>query len=99
MENSNKKKLRNWNPELEKYMHFTVSTGITKPEDSNLNMSPEGKMRRKLIFDHKAASCAFGADPSYTNHYEGASMKSKLLNEQQRLSSAMKVNLGIKRHL
>lgn len=56
LENSTKKKLRNWNPELEKYMHFTVTAGITKPEDSNLNMSPEGKMRRKLMFDHGAAA-------------------------------------------
>jgi hypothetical protein len=77
-------------------MHFTVSTGITKPEDSNLNMSPEGKMRRKLMYDHGAASAQFGADSSYVNHYEGASMKSKLLNEQQRQSSALKVNIGTK---
>jgi len=46
-------------------MHFTVSTGITKPEDSNLNMSPEGKMRRKLIFDHDTASKRFGTDNNY----------------------------------
>ena len=80
-------------------MHFTVSTGLTKPEDSNLNMSPEGKMRRKLMFDHESASKAFGAEPAYTTHYEGPSMKSKLLNEQMRLSSTMKVNLGTKKHL
>jgi len=30
-------------------MEFTVSKGITKYEDSDLNMSPEGKMRRKLM--------------------------------------------------
>lgn len=65
-------------------MHFTVTTGITKPEDSNLNMSPEGKMRRKLMFEHGAASAQFGADANYVSHFEGASMKSKLLNEQQR---------------
>ena len=80
-------------------MQFTVGTGITKPEDSNLNMSPEGKMRRKLMFDHESASKTFGAEPAYTSHYEGPSMKSKLLNEQERLSSTMKVNLGVKRPL
>lgn len=77
-------------------MHFTVSNGITKPEDSNLNMSPEGKMRRKLIFDHGSAANTFGAEPAYTSHYEGKSMNSKLLNEQERLSSMKKVNLGIR---
>jgi hypothetical protein len=51
-------------------MHFTVTTGITKYEDSNLNMSPEGKMRRKLIFDHAHASKTFGAEQSYVTHYE-----------------------------
>ena len=39
-------KKRRWNPEKERYMDFCVSFGITKPEDSDLNMSPEGKMRR-----------------------------------------------------
>ncbi len=90
--------MRNWNPEIEKYMHFTVTTGITRPEESNLNMSPEGKMRRKLMFDHGAASASFGAEPAYTAHYEGPSMKSKLLNEQERLSSSMKVNLGTRQY-
>ena len=75
-------------------MHFTVTTGITKPEDSNLNMSPEGKMRRKLMFDHGAACAQFGAEPNYINHFEGPSMRSKLVNEQERQSSMMKVNIG-----
>ena len=30
-------------------MEFVVERGITIPEDSDLNMSPEGKMRRKLM--------------------------------------------------
>lgn len=40
------KNINRWKPEKERYMEFTVSRGITKYEDSDLNMSPEGKMRR-----------------------------------------------------
>ena len=35
-----------WNPQHERYMEFTVKNGLTKYEDSDLNLSPEGKMRR-----------------------------------------------------
>ncbi len=42
-------KQKMWNPQKERYMDFTVENGITKPEHSDLNMSPEGKMRRQLM--------------------------------------------------
>ncbi len=39
-------KKRYWNPQHERYREFTVKNGLTKYEDSDLNLSPEGKMRR-----------------------------------------------------
>ena len=34
-------------PLVEKYLHFTVQMGMTAQESSDLNFSPEGKMRRE----------------------------------------------------
>lgn len=65
-------------------MVFTCETGITKYEDSNLNMSPEGKMRRKLMNDHATASKKAATGQAYVDHYIGKSMNTKLLNEKER---------------
>jgi len=39
-------KKRMWNPQHERYMDFVTARGVTAYEDSDLNMLPEGKMRR-----------------------------------------------------
>jgi glucose dehydrogenase len=52
IDHSGSGKKRRWNPQKERYMEFTCARGITRYEDSDLNMSPEGKMRRQLMNQH-----------------------------------------------
>lgn len=42
-------KTKRWNPQKERYMEFVCARGMTAYEESDLNMSPEGKMRRQLM--------------------------------------------------
>jgi hypothetical protein len=45
----------------EKYQDFTVNLGVTKPENSDLNQSPEGKRRRDLLYDYQDAGKGYEA--------------------------------------
>lgn len=38
-----------FNPLTEQYLDFTIKLNIYKPDQTNLNQSPEGKRRRKLL--------------------------------------------------
>ena len=38
-------------PELEKYIEKTVDIGLYSEDEVNINMSPEGKMRRQAIHE------------------------------------------------
>ena len=37
------------NPMVEKYGSFAIDLGINNQEDTELNMSPEGQLRRKAL--------------------------------------------------
>jgi len=88
-------KKKRWNPQKERYMDFTVSFGIVRPEDSDLNMSPEGKMRRQLMNQH---DCAIHMVPITSRpppcHYWDQSLNTKIDDAEQRQSSNLLVNMG-----
>ena len=97
IDNSGSGKKKKWNPQKERYMEFTCTRGITRYEDSDLNMSPEGKMRRQLMNQHDSEPIIIKAaqsDRGHPNHYWDKSMQTKINDAEARQSSYLLVNLG-----
>ena len=42
-------------PIVEKYLDYTIKIGINDPFTTDLNMSPEGKARRQVMYDNDKA--------------------------------------------
>lgn len=42
-------------PIVEKYLDYTISLGINDANNLDLNMSPEGKRRRQVMYDNDKA--------------------------------------------
>jgi len=70
------------NPLVEKYGEFAIDLGINNEFDTELNMSPEGKLRRKALYQKDLADKKFE---------DFSKKKQKPENEEKKL------NLGLKR--
>jgi hypothetical protein len=79
-------------------MEFVVNTGIVKPEDSDLNMSPEGRMRRQLMNQHDEACRMVKTEVKpYKSHFWDKSMNTKINAASQRRTSKILVEYGMHR--
>lgn len=91
-------KRRRWNPQKERYMDFVTSRGLTPYEQSDINMSPEGKMRRQLMDQHDNTSRMVRTEnKAYPPHYWDQSLNTKIEDADPRQSSNLLVNLGMSR--
>lgn len=81
-------------------MEFVCSRGLTRYEDSDLNMSPEGKMRRQLMNQHDTEPVMIKAakvDHTHPPHYWDKSLNTKIEDAEARQSSHLLVNFGMTR--
>lgn len=69
-------KSHNKHPMVEKYGAYAIDLGINNEMDTELNMSPEGKLRRQGLIDKDNADKYF---EEFTKKYKGID-KEKTLN-------------------
>lgn len=65
-------------PIIEKYCDFAINLGINNEMDTELNMSPEGKLRRKALIQKEEASKYF--EEFSKKRQQGEESKEKKLN-------------------
>ncbi len=63
------------NSQIEKYGAFAIDLGINNEMDTELNMSPEGKLRRQALIDKDDADKYF---EEFTNKYKNINQEKEL---------------------
>jgi hypothetical protein len=79
------------NPLKERYTEFCVNLNIYQADETDLNMSPEGKRRRRLLQDFEATNKAIpGYDEKMVDNYARKVQEEKIWN-QQKVNNRIKI--------
>lgn len=80
-----------FNPLKERYLEFCVNLNIYKGDETDLNMSPEGKRRRRLMEDYEKTNARVpGFGPAQTLEY-GKKVEEIRLMEAKRERNKIKL--------